>query len=128
MTDNSTPQRTPRSVIDNISDTARQFVITKRPHHDHHHRRNVTEVRFDLPGKFLMGAREEEPGYLILLHIGASHHEHQRKGYGVACLERAIMYAGRQQAAVLCQRVPDARDLASCRGDAPQGLRHRHWS
>lgn len=93
MTDNSTPERTPRSVIDNISDTARQFVITKRPYHDHYHRRDVTEVRFELPGRFLMGAREEEPGYLILLHIGASHYEHQRKGYGVACLERAIKYA-----------------------------------
>ena len=51
------------------------------------------EVRFELPGKFLMGARQEEPGYLILLHIGALHHDHQRKGYGVACLERAIKYA-----------------------------------
>lgn len=83
---------TPRHVIDNISDTAREFTIFKQPYFDEFRQRDVTEVTFELPGRFQLGALEE-PGRLTLLHIGAHGYENQGKGYGTAAHEAAIKYA-----------------------------------
>ncbi len=83
---------TPQHVIDNVSDTAREFTIFRGPYYDHFRQRDVHEVTFELPGKLQLGA-VEEPGRLIMLHIGAYGPDNQRKGYGTAAVEAAIKYA-----------------------------------